>query len=345
MLSRRQTILIWTAPRAVERAAVVKVPPSPDEAYSQVNCPEKFLFYRGVGHLDSPLRAVRDPRTDRLSLYPDLRGSDRQEKNDGSLLWRVPAAWLIEIRPEDKFCAFRSVPDTLNLGASAGQPLATLPASFAPGEFGAGRLQELHAAMQAALVDAGLYPDEATAMLKTWELSYFKSPGRRLFFVTPRPWTDQVLPLSIDGATITRAMIGRIEMITPAQHEALARIAAGPCPDMEAFRKEYWKGAGEEREARARRLQAGRETAADREAVRAQAEGRLPDLSGIKIPVPVLYQDYLGLGRFRDALVLDEQKRYPTPALAAFIKSNELQAERPASLTLSSFLPGHENPR
>ena len=192
--------------------------------------------------------------------------------------------------------------------------------------------------MHQALVNAGLFPDEATAMLKTWELSYFKSPGRRLFYLTPRGWTDQVLPLSVDGADITRVMIGRIELITPGQRVRLARIAAGPCPDMAAFAKECWRGLNESAAEWSRRTNNGRDAGSE--------PWKRPGFAEMKIAVPLIYQDYLNLGRFRDALVLNEQKRHSTPALAAFVAGNGLQERTAAnSLSLSSFLPGYENAR
>ena len=150
-------------------------------------------------------------------------------------------------------------------------------------------------------------------MLKTWELSYFKSPGRRLFFVTPRAWTDEVLPLTIAGARIERAMIGRVELMTPAQHACLARVAAGPCPDIDAL------------------------TQARNEALRRYFDaepktGKRPrwdevTFADLHVPVSPVYQAYLDLGRFRDALVLREQQQRPTAALAAFIDANSLQGK------------------
>ena len=303
---------VWTAPREVPRAAVVQVPPNPDIPNHWDAKPEKFLFYRGVGHLDSPLRVVRDDRTDRLNLYPDLSAFSPTPGPEAADL-RVPAGWLIEIRQGDGFCAFRPIPGPLDLRSPAGQSLASLPASFAPADFSAHRLQELREAMHGALVAAGLFPDEAAAMLKTWELSYFKSPGRRLFFVTPRAWTDEVLPLTIDGARIDRAMIGRIELVTPAQRECLARVAAGPCPDVEKLTQAH-------NEAIQHYFDSARKAGKWR---------RWDDVSfaELNVPVPPVYQAYLDLGRFRDALVLREQQRRPTTALAAFIDANGLQAK------------------
>ena len=307
---------VWTAPREVPRAAPVQVPLPADSPSYPYNHPEKFLFYRGVGHLDSPLRVVRDEHADRLNLYPDLSAFGSTLPGPDTADLRVPAAWLIEIRREDGFCAFRPVPGTLDLHAPAGQPLASLPASFVPADFSAGRLRELHDAMRGSLVAAGLFPDEAAAMLKTWELSYFKSPGRRLFFVTPRPWTDAVLPLTIDGAKIDRAMIGRVELVTPAQRDCLARIAAGPCPDVKALA-----------EARVAAISPiwQRHWEADQKAGK-QTPWHEPTLAEMHVPVPAVYRAYLDLGRFRDALVLREQEQRPTAALLAFIEANHLRA-------------------
>ena len=40
------------------------------------------------------------------------------------------------------------------------------------------------------------------------------------------------------------------------------------------------------------------------------------------LPMPELFTAYVDLDRFRNALLLDEQKRRPTPALAEFISKN-----------------------
>src|SRR5438045_602792 len=67
-----------------------------------------------------------------------------------------------------------------------------------------------------------------------------RTSGLRLFFAVPRPWTEYMLPLSIsESADITRAMIGRIEIVTPAQRKLLATIAAGPTSDMKWVMEEF----------------------------------------------------------------------------------------------------------
>jgi hypothetical protein len=156
-------------------------------------------------------------------------------------------------------------------------------------------------------------------MLNTWEVSYFKRPGLRLFYSVPRPWTEHMLPLSVsESADITRAMIGRIEIVTPQQRQTLAKIAAGPASDGKWITEELGTGL-------AKALDAATKKADDPEVAQAIAEGRRPALAGNK-DVPADYLAYLSLGRFRNALVLDEVKRHPTPELRKFVKNYQVEA-------------------
>lgn len=54
-----------------------------------------------------------------------------------------------------------------------------------------------------------------------------------------------------------------------------------------------------------------------------------PAASAQGLRQPETYQRYLKLGRFRNALVLDELARRPTPTLAGFIKDFQLRACQP----------------
>ena len=67
------------------------------------------------------------------------------------------------------------------------------------------------------------------------------------------------------------------------------------------------------------------------------------------ISVPRSYQLYLALGRFRNALLLDEVARRPTPALEAFIYAHRLQGYRPAETSVTArrqslFVPATSTP-
>ena len=72
-------------------------------------------------------------------------------------------------------------------------------------------------AVEAALVEAGLYPKEAQAMVNSWEKSYFRTEGPRLLYVLPRPLVDAVIPITIEPAPeqLVRVMVGRTELLTP----------------------------------------------------------------------------------------------------------------------------------
>ena len=90
---------------------------------------------------------------------------------------------------------------------------------------------------------AGLFGPEADALLTTWQVSYFKSPGLRLVYLCPAAEVEAMLPLQISvPCNLTRVMIGRIEIVTPAQREVLARIAAGPSPNPNPIRKRLETG-------------------------------------------------------------------------------------------------------
>lgn len=65
-----------------------------------------------------------------------------------------------------------------------------------------------------ALMEAGLFRDEAEAMLNTWNESYFEKPGIKIFWITPRSFVDAVLPLDISHPVrnLERVMVGRTEI-------------------------------------------------------------------------------------------------------------------------------------
>ena len=242
---------VWLAPRDVKSTQVTA---AGGES-------EKFLFYRGVANVEAPVRVSRN-------TGGDLEIRDRnsnQQPTAGPEATRISAAWLVDVRA-DGVCAVRS------LGAMEPREgvRATMPGAFTQGEYLAGNLARLRGEMRVALIDQGLYADEADALLNTWQVSYFRSPGLRFFYMCPRAQIDSALPLEVSvRSRVSRVTIGRIEIVTPAQRALLKEIASGA-------------------------------------------------------PVKKMVQDYADLGRFRNALVLDEQKSRPTAALNDFINRNDL---------------------
>jgi len=310
------TARVWTSPRAVESASV--------QATNGES--EKFLFYRGVAHINAPIKVSHDVNSGDLlfrSQLEDLPGT-------GSL--PVHSLWLLDIQPGGRI-AFRTL-SSISLNHDSKKILAHTSPDFAPGDFSAGNLEKLKATLQSALVAEGLNPDEAQALLNTWELSYFKSTGLRVFFLVPRAWTDFYLPLEISQpADIHRVMVGRIELVTPRQREILQTISGFSTnqitQDATQLATSYF---GRLTSAMANRTN---------EQSMAQFNRDMAELySGQKplatfVSIPKTYQTYLDLGRFRNALVLNAAKAHPTEGLTNFIATYRLQAYRPLATSPS----------
>jgi hypothetical protein len=282
------TSTVWLAPRQVAAADI--------QAGTEG---ERFLFYRGVGHVDAPVRVVRD--------------------GQGSLTVHVAAGVgditrfvLVDIRPDGQL-AFRIVD---------GQGARTIAAGserFGERAYSLAHLADLRRELQQGLTSWGLFADEAAALLNTWESSYFRNPGLRLFFLVPRDWVDRVLPLSIvPRAEVERAMVGRIEIISPRSREALAAIASSP-----RSQKNWWRDF-----LMSRVYEPGPDGkpvyrvggAALQHAVTSQPGA----FARYQIAVPADYAAYLSLGRFRDALLHWQLDRHPDPALRAFARTYDL---------------------
>lgn len=208
-LSRiRRTSLDWKldlVPASAKQPAVPAVADDdPWQFAREVSCAslvadggeaERYLFYRGLGRLDLPIGVVAE-------------GKGRVVARNGGLD-AVPAAFLLEMGPQGgRFLELGALPAGSARAASFGDaPLASRDSVVAA----------LRERVQAALIDEGLYEDEAIAMVRTWSRTWFGSEGTRLLYVVPRPVTDAVLPLAIDPAPpeLVRVLVGRVEFLTP----------------------------------------------------------------------------------------------------------------------------------
>lgn len=302
----------WLCPRAVKAAAVQTA-----DGES-----EKFLFYRGVAHIDAPLKVSRDPQSRELLFQSQLAGLPATEP------LAIGSLWLVDIRPQGPL-AFRALPP-LSLGPDSQKYLLRTPADFAPGDFSRANLAQLKAQLKAALMAAGLFADEADALLNTWEVSYFKSPGLRVFFLVPRTWTDFYLPLEISPPSdLRRVMVGRIELVTPRQRDLLDEISHFSTNEIQQeavqLLQNYMRRA---LPALAATPHAPVQRQLNREL--ALVNSGQASLAAF-VPVPKTYQTYLNLGRFRNALLLDEASHHPTDALARFILTYRLQPYQTAA--------------
>lgn len=297
---------VWTSPRAVRCASI----------QTADHESEKFLFYRGIAHIDAPLRVSRDAASGELLFRSQLENLPA----DQSLA--VRSMWLVDIQPDGRL-AFRALPPVF-LQHNPNAILTHTAPEFQPSDYSRDNLKKLEASLHDALVADGLFPDEAQALLNTWQLSYFKSAGLRVFFLVPRAWTDYYLPLHISlPAEINRVMVGRIELVTPQQRNRLRNISNFTSAKIESD---------------ATKLRANLNL------VIAHDLQMWPHLSTGKthlsstMSVPNSYQTYLDLGRFRNALILDEAAHHPTTGLTNFIATYSLQGYKPTeSLTASAF--------
>jgi hypothetical protein len=161
---------------------------------------EKFLFYRGLGNFSLPVKFTL-PTDDVLRI-------------ENTSAAPIPAMLIFNHPQYDKVSFTRL--DPLKAGETRIVKLAGPVTSI-------NWQHEVYASMRSALLQAGLFPKEADAMLQTWWISYFEQPGLRAFWIVPQSVTRSVLPLTIDPTPSrqTRVLVGRSELLTPTFEKGL----------------------------------------------------------------------------------------------------------------------------
>jgi hypothetical protein len=188
-------------------------------SFAGANCSsehEKFIFYRGVGNFDTPLRVTMS-RAGTATLANAGRETLRHvfvlQLRDGTGNFH----YVNRIDPGEQE----------TVGLTPRSPMNPIEKVS----------HQLGQRIAESLVKEGLYQREATAMVNTWKDSWFEQEGVRVLYVLPREWTDRVLPLTLKPAPreLTRVMVGRAEVITPEMQktfaESLTKAIAG---DLEA---------------------------------------------------------------------------------------------------------------
>jgi hypothetical protein len=185
--------LVWTRPRQTDSALVRT---ADGEA-------EKFLFYRGVGNFPLPVK------------FTLPTGNTLQIGNTSDTV--IPAMLIFNHPQYDDKVSF-----VLLNPLKAGE---TYTVKLAEPVTSTNWQREVYAAMRGALVQAGLFPKEADAMLQTWWNSYFERPGLRVFWIVPESFTRSVLPLTVEPSPSqqTRVLVGRSELLTPAFEQDLLK--------------------------------------------------------------------------------------------------------------------------
>ncbi|MEJ7729710.1 MAG: hypothetical protein WKG00_10870 [Polyangiaceae bacterium] len=202
----------WQLARETRAATLRTVPATgAGDAEAAPTEAEHYIFYRGLGQLELPLQAVSGA------------GGQVIVMNHGTA--EIAASFVLDMQGErGRYHRLGRIPahgaQPVAMGAQPSMPAAALVAT-------------LERDMTAALVEQGLFADEARAMVRTWSRAWFASEGTRVLYVLPRDVVDRVLPLRIDPRpeTLVRVLVGRHEYLTPeveAEVEALlrARVSA-----------------------------------------------------------------------------------------------------------------------
>jgi hypothetical protein len=250
----------------------------------------KFLSYRAIGNrLTEQLKVSR--------AGPELVVTSGRDAS------HIDQLWLADVRADGRV-AFR----VLRPFEKETAFLVRTGHEFAPEDYSGDNASALRAALVEAVIAAGLFEAEAEALLDSAQTAYFTSRGLRLFYLTPgnsahvqirtrRPWApccpDQAAgprPPRPPEPQVTGVTLTRIELVSPSQRALLARIA-------------------------------GSDSALGTGGIEASQLPQTDDEWN------ELYQLYVQLGTFRNPLVLDEQKRRPTPRLNAFIEHFRLEAQ------------------
>lgn len=170
---------------------------------------EKFIFYRGVGDFDAGIVVTNDGR--RVTI-------NNQSPQT------ISRAFILN---------FDGSKGVINdIGAIASQKSVAIPkTSLSESDY----IAQAKNLIVSALVQEGLFLDEAQGLVNTWEKSYFKTQGTRILYLVPRSETDRIIPLKVNPAPskLVRVLVGRIEVMSKTEEDLLAqKIVRNPSLDM-----------------------------------------------------------------------------------------------------------------
>jgi len=157
---------------------------------------EKFLFYRGVGNFQVPVKI-------------NALGQGRfRVRTEGEPCGK---AFLVEVKNRELRFAWTEL--------RLAEEIVALPEKESTYE-------QLGEALVQVLRAQGLYEREARAMIRTWQASWFGEEGTRLFYVLPSSTVDLLLPLQINPAPdiLKRVFVGRMEILTPEKEREIQAL-------------------------------------------------------------------------------------------------------------------------
>jgi hypothetical protein len=157
---------------------------------------ERFIFYRGLGDFNVPLKLKLKSLPKNVLKVTLLNDSDEA----------VPALFYVLSTKQ------KGIVNSLALPALNPHEEKSFETSLATSSF------DVRAGLKTALVNAGLFEDEAMSMINTWDKSYFHTEGERLLYVLPRTWTEKILPMKLVPAPekLNRVLVGRVELFSSA---------------------------------------------------------------------------------------------------------------------------------
>jgi len=187
---------------------------------------ERFLFYRGLGNFDLPVvakvsRETRMKGSCELSFTLENRTPEEQ----------LEQLFLVYVDGEEAgFLALPDLDERLSY-ENLDVPLAPLAKTS----------EALVDALASGLAETGLFTDEAYAMARTWQHSWFEDQGMRILCVLPDELVERELPLAVTPQSpgflqqangmvpkpspppevIARTFVARIEMLSPEREEGI----------------------------------------------------------------------------------------------------------------------------
>jgi hypothetical protein len=149
---------------------------------------EKFLFYRGVGNFEMPIRIEADEEGNWVIHNSHTRP--------------IESIFLLDVN--DGSTSLAKLDHVASL-SSVKMPKPELVTR-----------SNLNETVAKSLVAQGLYEKEAWAMVHCWEDAWFAEPGKRVFYSVPQSITDSILPLRIEPTPTktVRVLVARCELMS-----------------------------------------------------------------------------------------------------------------------------------
>ncbi len=222
------------------------------------------------------------------------RGKTRKE---------IDQLWLVEVRPDGgiAFRVLRPLQPELAF-------LIRTPVGFSAEDYSSGNLGPLRDSLHEAALEAGLFESEVEELLASWQKSSLQNAGLRVFFFAPQSWW-----IGLPPPKIRRAWLG-----------------GSSCHDCASPEKSKASAASHRLEPVMTRVMLGRIEIVTPEQRAVMASLGRPDDPFAKTDWDATLARYERLGQFRNALVLDEQRRRPTAPLDDFIKHFHLDGFAPS---------------